>query len=83
MKRGPKPSENGTGLRDDLVKKTFLFPRLTSQHLAIAALALGVEQADIVREAVARKLDEMGLDITRPPRLPNVRDVDNLVESRG
>jgi hypothetical protein len=82
MKRGPK-SEEDTEKRATLIKKTFLFPRTTSQHLALAAMVLGVEQADIVREAVNRKLHEMGLDITQPPKLPRVLDVDNLREARG
>lgn len=77
MKRGPKPSPNGNRNEGDskLVKKTFLFDQNMHQHLAVAALVVGKEQAEIVREAVSDRLRDMGCDLTKPPQLPKIRDV--------
>lgn len=81
MKRGPRQSTDHGEVRPDLIKKTFLFSRTTSQNLAVAALALGVEQADIVREAVDQKLELMGLKRNISPRLPAVDDVDSMARA--
>jgi hypothetical protein len=74
MKRGPKDSRrNGSGKDEDgakLVKSTFLIDQNMKKHLAIAAIVGGVDQADIVREAIRRHLVGMGSDPTRPPALP-------------
>jgi hypothetical protein len=84
MKRGPKPADSRNGDTDghksDLVKKTFLFNKNVSMHLAVAALATGVEQADIVRDATETRLTDMGCDLTRPPQLPDIRIVSSSVK---
>jgi hypothetical protein len=82
MKRGPKPasstSADQTGHRPELVKKTFLFEKNISMHLAVAAVVTGMEQAEIVRQATEARLKDMGCDLTRPPALPNIRPVDDM-----
>lgn len=84
MKRGPKPVTSASGEnKSDLVKKTFLFDRNVSQHLAVAALVTGREQADIVREATEARLKAMGCDLTRPPELPNLRPVSGTLGNSG
>jgi hypothetical protein len=73
LKRGPKPTT--TSRRPNLIKKTFLFEENIHQHLAVAALVVGKEQADIVREAVQDRLTKMGCDLSKPPELPALKDV--------
>lgn len=77
MKRGPKPAADGERRqgeqKGELVKKTFLFSKNVSMHLAVASLATGVEQSEIVRQATESRLRDMGCDLTRPPQLPKYR----------
>jgi hypothetical protein len=81
MKRGPKPASGAGRERNEekpeLVKKTFLFNKNVSLHLAVAALATGCEQADIVREATESRLKDMGCDLSGPPKLPHIRPFDD------
>lgn len=77
IKRGRPSNSNGDSQSDEsnLVKKTFLFDKTMSQHLAVAAAYLGIEQSVIVREAVAAKLQEMfnGGDLSKAIELPYSR----------
>lgn len=74
MKRGRKPS-NGNGDRlsdvvstDSMVKSTYLLNRVLKQNVAYLALSEGVDQSDVVRDAIAHYLRFKKLDPARPPR---------------
>ena len=61
--------------QSDLVKSTILLNRLLKQHLAVAAIATGQDQSEIMRDALEDRLIRMGCDLTAPPRLPEITRV--------
>lgn len=70
MKRGPKPNGNLTsGEKGDLVKSTYMLQSTVKQNLAFLALERGVDQSDIVREALRKYLESQNIDPTRSPRV--------------
>lgn len=72
MKRGRKPL-NGNGssesdAQETLVKSSYMLESVLKQNLAYYALAEGIDQSDVVRQALADFLRKKKLDPTRPPR---------------
>ncbi len=69
MKRGRKPGGAAqAGPKSTLVKSTYLLEEVLKLNLKYFALATGVDQSDVVREAVATHLRQNGCDPTKPPK---------------
>jgi hypothetical protein len=73
MKRGRKPF-NGHGNGNDaaasrpMVKSTYLLDPVLKQNVAYLALSEGLDQSDVVRDAIARYLRLKKLDPASPPK---------------
>lgn len=77
MKRGRKPLSSN---KSDMVKVTIVLESALKMHLAVAALATGQEQSEIVRDALKQRLQEMGVDLSQPPQLPNLKRLPSFPE---
>jgi hypothetical protein len=71
MKRGRKPS-NGDGGGSEagrsMIKSTYLLDPVLKLNVAYLALSEGVDQSDVVRDAISRYLRSKKLDPTTPPK---------------
>ncbi len=72
MKRGRKPT-NGNGAAagnpaEAFVKSTYMMHPVLKQNLALYAITNGIDQSDIMREALADYLRRKKIDPTKPPR---------------
>ncbi len=71
MKRGKKMSDNEVMATRDFIKSTYLLNPVMKKHLIVAAIVTDTEQTEIVREAIKEWFEKRGVDISKPPALPN------------
>ncbi len=69
MKRGRK--KVGDKITETGIKSTYLLDPNLKKHIIVASLVLDMDQSDILREALADWFSARGVDVTKPPQLPN------------
>ena len=73
MAKGKATSSDTTPKKSENVKGTFVLNKNLKQHLAVASLATGREQSEIVDVGLRYILKQLGCgDLNSPPSLPNL-----------
>ncbi len=73
MKKGISITNGAKPKNSEQVKGTFVLDKNLKQHLAVASLASGWEQSQIVDVGLRYILKELGCgDLDSPPILPNL-----------